>query len=181
MQSNNEFWIYPGIGAAESNSSFPPARYWRSAQPVWKGQWIAFGQTPYMVSPPMVSLPWTYSRITGFSFGFGQGFTAGNVGWNLANTMSGWSVQIYVYCETDLSGSNPFKPNFHRGTIPRNESCGCIEIDPPLDVRCLPEVGGKNSISVSVTPKPVIGGVGWVPPRNHGFVSIGLKYEIVEF
>ena len=48
--SNNEFWIYPGIGAAESNSSFPPARYWRSAQPVWKGQWIAFGQTPYMVS-----------------------------------------------------------------------------------------------------------------------------------
>jgi hypothetical protein len=179
-----EFWIYPGIGAAESNPAFPQARYWRTAQPVWKGQWSVFGQSPYMVSPPSISLPWTYSRITEFSYGFGQGISGGPpfYGWNQSQTMAGWNVQIYVYCETDSSGSNPAKPNAHRGVIPRDRSCGCVKIDPPLDVRCHKSFV-KNTISVSVTPLPVLS-PGWTTttiPEKNGFISIGLKYEIVEF
>lgn len=182
----NRWWIYPGGGAAESAAS-TPARYWRSAQPLQVGWWPApfiVGATQYYNSPPLISMPWTYARITELAYAFGgNDLTAtsppANSGWNSSSTMNGWNIEIWSYCATDNSGALPVGES-RAIYCPSGSWCGCIPIVPPLATRCTPNASSNNN-SISVNIHPHLSGIAvWTPPKTDGFITIGLKYEIVE-
>jgi len=183
----NRWWIYPGGGAAESAAT-APARYWRSAQPLQVGWWPAPilipTATQYYNSPPLISMPWTSTRITDLAYSFGGNdlfFPGGpsNTGWNSANTMNGWNIEIWSYCATDNSGALPVGES-RAIYCPSGSWCGCIPIVPPLATRCTPNASSNNN-SISVNIHPHLSGIAvWTPPKTDGFITIGLKYEIVE-
>jgi hypothetical protein len=93
--------------------------------------------------------------------------------------MNGWNIVIWSYCATDSSGALPVGES--RGIYcPSDSWCGCIPIVPPLATRCIPNASSNNnSISVNIQPN-TIGFLNWRPPQTDGFITIGLKYEIVE-
>lgn len=184
----NKWWIYPGGGGAESAVT-GSAQYWRSAQPLRVGWWPlpavpVPGSTQYYTSPPLISIPWAQTRITDLAYSFG-----GNdlisisppelSGWNSANTMNGWNIEIWSYCATDNSGALPVGES-RSLYCPSGSWCGCIPINPPLITRCIPNAANNhNSISVNISPS-LVGILSWSPPKTDGFITIGLKYEIVE-
>ena len=182
----NRWWIYPGGGAAESAAA-TPSRYWRSTQPLRVGWWPApgiVGSTQYYTSPPLISIPWSYARITHLAYSFGGNDLTGtspptNSGWNNSNTMNGWNIEVWSYCATDNSGASPVG-EARDIYCPSGSYCGCIAINPPLTTHCIPgATNNSNAISVNIQPH-MTGIATWRPPRTDGFITIGLKLEIVK-
>ena len=178
--SENWWWLYPGGGAAETNA-VGVGGYWRSAQPLLKGTWSA--NRPYLTSPPAICIPYTKTIITDlvFSFGGAQGLAVGtNIGWNWNGTTDGWDAVVDVYCHTDTSGSNPRDTSSqHHLRVAR--ACDCGPLEPPLYTQCITgSATNRNAVSVRVRPRCPPQADTFSPPPFDGFITIGLKYTILE-
>ena len=101
-------------------------------------------------------------------------------GWNNTTTMDGWDLRIDAYCNTDTSGSNPIGTS-SVDQLQRDTHCGCFPLATPLYTQCIPQGGANiNAISVRVRPHAPVGTSVFTTPNKPGFITIGLKYTILE-